>query len=39
MLATIRRTLLAAQYRQGQLDQHILGLFPAALVSDLDPAE
>ncbi|HZC99047.1 MAG TPA: transposase [Actinomycetes bacterium] len=38
MLAALRRCLLAAQYRQGQLDQHILDLFPAALVTDLDPA-
>jgi hypothetical protein len=38
MLAALRRALLAAQYRQGQLDQHILDLFPAALVTDLDPA-
>jgi DDE superfamily endonuclease len=38
MLAALRRALLANQYRQGQLDQHILDLFPAALVTDLDPA-
>jgi hypothetical protein len=38
MLAALRRALLATQYRQGQLDQHILDLFPAALVTDLDPA-
>jgi DDE superfamily endonuclease len=38
MLAALRSALLATQYRQGQLDQHILDLFPAALVTDLDPA-
>ena len=38
MLVALRRCLLAAQYRQGQLDQHILDLFPDALLTDLDPA-
>ena len=38
MLAALRRTLLAAQYRQGQLNLHILDLFPDALLTDLDPA-
>jgi len=38
MLASLRRCLLAAQYPQGHPAQHILDLFPAALVTDLDPA-
>ncbi len=38
MLAALRRCLLAAQYPQGQLDLHSLDLFPAALLTDLDPA-
>ncbi len=38
LLAALRRCLLAAQYRQGQLDLHILDLFPAALLTGLDPA-
>jgi hypothetical protein len=37
MLAALRRTLVAAQYRQGQLDQHTLELFQDALLSQLDP--
>jgi hypothetical protein len=38
MLAALRRCLLAAQYRQGQLDLHSLDLFPDALLTGLDPA-
>jgi hypothetical protein len=38
MLASLRRALLAAQYPQGQLDQHILDLFPDLLLTPLDPA-
>jgi hypothetical protein len=38
MLAALRRALLAAQYRQGQLDQHVLDLFPDALLTDLNAA-
>lgn len=38
MLTALRRALLAAQYQQGHLDQHILDLFPDALLTDLDPA-
>ena len=38
MLASLRRALLAAQYRQGHRDQHILDLFPDALLTGLDSA-
>ena len=38
MLAALRRCLLAAQYRQGQLELHSLDLFPDALLTHLDPA-
>jgi len=38
MLAALRRALLAAQYRDGHPDQHILDLFPDALLTQLDPA-
>jgi hypothetical protein len=38
MLASLRRALLAAQYPQGHPDQHTLDLFPAALLSQLNPA-
>jgi DDE superfamily endonuclease len=38
MLAALRRTLLAAQYRQGHPHQHSLDLFPDALLTGLDPA-
>ncbi len=38
MLTALRRALVAAQYPQGHPDQHILDLFPAALLSQLNPA-
>ncbi len=38
MLTALRRALLAAQYRQGHPDLHILDLFPDALLTELDPA-
>jgi hypothetical protein len=38
MLTALRRTLLAAQYRQGHPDQRTPELFPDALLTGLDPA-
>jgi hypothetical protein len=38
MLAALRRALLAAQYQHGHPDPHTLDLFPAALLSQLNPA-
>jgi len=38
MLAALRRALLTAQYRHGHPDQHMLDLFPDALLTQLDPA-
>jgi len=38
ILAAHRRALLAAQYRHGHPDQHMLDLFPDALLTQLDPA-
>jgi hypothetical protein len=38
MLTALRRALVAAQYPQGHPDQHILDLFPAAPLSQLNPA-
>jgi DDE superfamily endonuclease len=38
MLASLRRALLAAQYRQGHPNQHSLDLFPDLLVTALNPA-
>jgi DDE superfamily endonuclease len=38
MLGALRRCLLAAQYRQGHRDPHILDLFPDALLTGLDLA-
>jgi hypothetical protein len=38
MLAALRRALLAAQYQHGYPHQHILALFPDALLTQLDPA-
>jgi DDE superfamily endonuclease len=38
MLTALRRAPLAAQYPQGHPDQHTLDLFPAALLSQLNPA-
>jgi hypothetical protein len=37
MLAALRRALLAAQYPHGHPDQHILDLFPDALLTQLSP--
>ncbi len=38
MLASLRRALLAAQYQHGLPNEHILDLFPDALLTALDPA-
>jgi hypothetical protein len=38
MLTALRRALLAAQYRDGHLDQHTVDLFQDALLSQLNPA-
>jgi hypothetical protein len=38
MLASLRRALLAAQYRHGHPDQHTLDLFPDVLLTQLNPA-
>jgi hypothetical protein len=38
MLASLRRALLAAQYQHGLPNEHILDLFPDALLTGLDHA-
>jgi hypothetical protein len=38
MLASLRRALLAAEYRHGHPDQHSLDLFPDVLLSQHNPA-
>jgi hypothetical protein len=38
MLAALRRALLAAQYQHGHPDPHTHGLFPDALLTELDSA-